>query len=188
MAGDIWNAQQYLRFEDDRLRPFLDLVTQLDADGAVHTVVDLGCAVCTRVAVSTQHMAGSLVGGVTRFAATRFARLDTSSCFGEIVRADEAQQVIESAHARKLRRNRGFSGFYDYGAGDLAKFFRPMLADSHDGHAMMVHPGHVDAELRAVDSLTDPREREWAFLMSEDFPAQLAAAGFELAEPGFTID
>ena len=43
MAGDIWNAQQYLRFENDRLRPFLDLVTQLDADGDVHTVVDLGC-------------------------------------------------------------------------------------------------------------------------------------------------
>lgn len=43
MAGDIWNAQQYLRFEDDRLRPFLDLVTQIDADGDVRTVVDLGC-------------------------------------------------------------------------------------------------------------------------------------------------
>jgi trans-aconitate 2-methyltransferase len=43
MADDIWNAQQYLRFENDRLRPFLDLVTQLDADGDVHTVVDLGC-------------------------------------------------------------------------------------------------------------------------------------------------
>ena len=43
MADDIWNAQQYLRFENDRLRPFLDLVTQLDPDGDVHTVVDLGC-------------------------------------------------------------------------------------------------------------------------------------------------
>lgn len=43
MADDIWNAQQYLRFENDRLRPFLDLVTQLDADGDVRTVVDLGC-------------------------------------------------------------------------------------------------------------------------------------------------
>jgi trans-aconitate 2-methyltransferase len=43
MAGDIWNAQQYLLFENDRLRPFLDLVTQLDADGDVQTVADLGC-------------------------------------------------------------------------------------------------------------------------------------------------
>ena len=43
MTGDLWNAQQYLRFADDRLRPFLDLVTQLDPDGDVHTVADLGC-------------------------------------------------------------------------------------------------------------------------------------------------
>lgn len=43
MAGDIWNAQQYLRFENDRLRPFLDLVTQVEPEGDVHTVVDLGC-------------------------------------------------------------------------------------------------------------------------------------------------
>lgn len=95
-----------------------------------------------------------------------------------------------SAAARRghLRTNRGFSGFYDYAAGDLAERFRTMLADAGDGHAMMVHPGHVDDDLRAVDTLTDPREREWAFLMSEDFPAQLAAAGFELAKPGFTID
>src|SRR5260221_14094110 len=46
---DIWNAQQYLKFENDRLRPFLDLVAQMDTDGAegteppdVHEVVDLG--------------------------------------------------------------------------------------------------------------------------------------------------
>lgn len=93
-----------------------------------------------------------------------------------------------AAQAKDLRRNRGFSGFYDYAAGDLATFFRPMLSDAQDGHAMMVHPGHVDAELRAVDSLTDPREREWAFLMGDEFTAQLAAAGFQLARPGFPID
>jgi len=93
-----------------------------------------------------------------------------------------------AARDKNLRKNRGFSGFYDYAAGDLARFFTPMLKGASDGHAMMVHPGHVDDALRAVDTLTDPREREWAFLMSEAFPAQLAAAGFELAPPGFLID
>lgn len=44
MGQDIWNAQQYLKFENDRLRPFLDLVAQMDGDGlAVATVADLGC-------------------------------------------------------------------------------------------------------------------------------------------------
>ena len=42
MAGDIWNAEQYLKFEKDRLRPFLDLVAQMEHDDA-ETVVDLGC-------------------------------------------------------------------------------------------------------------------------------------------------
>lgn len=99
-----------------------------------------------------------------------------------------SRSASKAAGTAHLPGNRGFSGFYDYASGDLAAYFRTMLADAGDGHAMMVHPGHVDAELRAVDTLTDPREREWAFLMSADFPAQLAAAGFELAPPGFPID
>jgi predicted glycoside hydrolase/deacetylase ChbG (UPF0249 family) len=99
-----------------------------------------------------------------------------------------SRAASKTARDRNLCRNRGFSGFYDYGAGDLAAFFRPMLTDAHDGHAMMVHPGHVDAKLCAVDSLTGPRERELAFLLGEEFPAQLAATGFELARPGFPVD
>lgn len=53
MDQDIWNARQYLKFEDDRLRPFLDLVSHMDADTAtdsdpehsseVRSAVDLGC-------------------------------------------------------------------------------------------------------------------------------------------------
>jgi trans-aconitate 2-methyltransferase len=48
MSQDIWNAQQYLKFESDRLRPFLDLVAHMDADTEIYeadvrTVVDLGC-------------------------------------------------------------------------------------------------------------------------------------------------
>jgi len=99
-----------------------------------------------------------------------------------------SRNASKAAARRNLRRNRGFSGFYDYAAGDLAHFFTPMLANAGDGHAMMVHPGHADDALRAVDSLTDPRDRELAFLRGADFPAQLAAAGFEVAPPGFLID
>lgn len=47
MAQDIWNAGQYLKFEADRLRPFLDLVAHMEPAGEgpaeVRTVVDLGC-------------------------------------------------------------------------------------------------------------------------------------------------
>ena len=64
MADDIWNAQQYLRFEDDRLRPFLDLVTQLDADGDVHTVVDLGCGPGNATALLVDWWPGARIVGV----------------------------------------------------------------------------------------------------------------------------
>jgi trans-aconitate 2-methyltransferase len=43
---DIWDATTYLRFASARLRPFLDLVTQVAArtpQPSPHTVVDLGC-------------------------------------------------------------------------------------------------------------------------------------------------
>ncbi|GAA2043620.1 methyltransferase domain-containing protein [Catenulispora yoronensis] len=43
MTGDIWNAQQYLKFADDRLRPFLDLVAQMETKDDARLVVDLGC-------------------------------------------------------------------------------------------------------------------------------------------------
>lgn len=43
---DIWDAATYLRFASARLRPFLDLITQVAARTPLpgpHTVVDLGC-------------------------------------------------------------------------------------------------------------------------------------------------
>lgn len=47
MGQDIWNAGQYLKFEADRLRPFLDLVAHMEPAGdeptEVRSVVDLGC-------------------------------------------------------------------------------------------------------------------------------------------------
>jgi predicted glycoside hydrolase/deacetylase ChbG (UPF0249 family) len=92
-----------------------------------------------------------------------------------------------AARTRGLRSNRGFSGFYDYGAGSLAEFFRPMMKDAQDGHLMMVHPGHVDEALRAVDSLVEPRQAEFNYLMSEQFLQDLAAIGATLAPPGHLL-
>jgi len=63
-----------------------------------------------------------------------------------------------------------------------------MLNGAGDGHLMMVHPGHIDAELRAVDSLIEPRQSEWDYLSGAKFPEDLARSGFALADPGFLID
>jgi predicted glycoside hydrolase/deacetylase ChbG (UPF0249 family) len=45
----------------------------------------------------------------------------------------------------------------------------------------MCHPGVVDSELQRLDPLTHLREREYAYLASEAFPALLKARGVTLA-------
>ena len=46
---------------------------------------------------------------------------------------------------------------------------------------VMCHPGFVDAELERLDPLTTQREREYAYLAGEAFPAVLRAHGVALA-------
>ena len=47
----------------------------------------------------------------------------------------------------------------------------------------MCHPGFVDAELEALDSLTTLREQEFAYFSSNAFPQVLDEQGFALASP-----
>ena len=45
----------------------------------------------------------------------------------------------------------------------------------------MCHPGVVDAELERLDPLTRLREREYAYLLGDEFPLKLAEHGIALA-------
>ena len=45
---------------------------------------------------------------------------------------------------------------------------------------LVCHPGHVDDELRRVDTLTTPRAREWLALSRPAFRAFLAREGIRL--------
>ncbi|HIJ39204.1 MAG TPA: ChbG/HpnK family deacetylase [Rhodospirillaceae bacterium] len=88
--------------------------------------------------------------------------------------------------AQGLRRqglpcNQGFSGFYDAKRSNLAAALPGLLRQIGDRHLLMVHPGHVDDALRAVDGLTDSRQTEWDFLMGPDFPAFLERQALVLA-------
>jgi hypothetical protein len=79
----------------------------------------------------------------------------------------------------------GFSAFEparDYGA-DFARF----LQASGAAPLIMCHPGHVDAELAAVDDAVASREVELRFLLSERLPALLEAGGLRLARLSETL-
>jgi trans-aconitate 2-methyltransferase len=65
---DQWDAKQYLRFADQRLRPFLDLVGRAEAVGfraqAPRWVADLGCGPGNATALLAERWPGAYVLGV----------------------------------------------------------------------------------------------------------------------------
>ena len=81
-----------------------------------------------------------------------------------------------------LRTNPAFAGAYGFDARvDFATLFLGFLDRLPDGGVVMCHPGFVDAQLQRLDPLTTVREREYAFLSSDGFPAMLATHGVALA-------
>lgn len=74
--------------------------------------------------------------------------------------------------------NSGFRGLYGFEPdGDVRGLMRHFLAPPADGAILMVHPARPDTVLAGIDSLVEPRYREFAYLAGPDWPADLAAAG-----------
>jgi chitin disaccharide deacetylase len=91
----------------------------------------------------------------------------------------------ERAAAHGIAVNPAFAGTYDFTtepSPDFAALFPAFLDGLPAGGLIMCHPGRVDAELERLDPLTYQREREYAYLAGEEFPALLASRGFTLAE------
>jgi predicted glycoside hydrolase/deacetylase ChbG (UPF0249 family) len=81
-----------------------------------------------------------------------------------------------------VRTNPAFAGTYSFRPdADFSRLFGEFLDGLPDGGLLMCHPGKVDHELRQLDPLTDLREREYAFFLSERFPRLLAERGYALA-------
>jgi len=78
--------------------------------------------------------------------------------------------------------NPSFAGTYDFvPQADFSALFPRFLDDLPDGGLIMCHPGVVDADLRSLDPLTELREKEYAYLAGDEFPATLAACRAALA-------
>jgi predicted glycoside hydrolase/deacetylase ChbG (UPF0249 family) len=98
-----------------------------------------------------------------------------------------SRAMRERAEALDVPTNPAFAGTYSFRPdADFAKKFPSFLDDLPDGGLVMCHPGHVDDELIRLDPLTDLREREYAYLASDAFPAVLAARGLALTRPAYT--
>jgi predicted glycoside hydrolase/deacetylase ChbG (UPF0249 family) len=97
--------------------------------------------------------------------------------------------VLSVRFRRKAARlgvvtNPAFAGAYAFRPfANFAKIFPRFLTGLPDGGLVMCHPGHVDAELQRLDTLTHLRERELAFFNSDEFPQILAEYGVALIKP-----
>ncbi len=97
--------------------------------------------------------------------------------------------ILSVAFRRKAKllgiaTNTGFAGTYTFNAkAKFAKIFSSFLSSLPDSGLIMCHPGFVDAELKALDSLTTLRTHEFAFFSSDDFPKLLADHGVALVRP-----
>lgn len=81
-----------------------------------------------------------------------------------------------------IPHNQSFRGVYDLT--DRVPFSRLVdrfIAQPKPQTLIMVHPGFVDDALRAVDPVTDQREREYAYLASDQFAHSLDQRGITLA-------
>jgi chitin disaccharide deacetylase len=86
------------------------------------------------------------------------------------------------ARALGVPTNAAFAGTYTYTAdADFASLFPRFLALMPNDGLIMCHPGRVDAELERLDPLTPLREREYDYLLSDDFPRVLAEHRVTLA-------
>ena len=71
--------------------------------------------------------------------------------------------------------NPAFAGAYDFSRKpDFGKLMRSFLDGLPAQGVVMCHPGFVDEQLLSLDPFTDQREREHAYLASEQFPVLLA--------------
>jgi len=97
--------------------------------------------------------------------------------------------VLSVAFRRKARRlgiafDPAFAGTYAFHAkAKFAEIFPRFLPGLPDGALIMCHPGFVDPELEALDSLTTLRQHELAYFNSDAFPHVLADHGVALASP-----
>ncbi len=87
----------------------------------------------------------------------------------------------QHAKARGIPVNDGFSGIYDFsGKVPYGVLFDRFTDGLRPGALIVCHPGMVDEELRILDSLTDQREVERAYFLSDDFPALLERKSLRL--------
>ena len=151
-AKDIWDAKTYLQFEDERLRPALDLIARIPHE-APKLVVDLGCGAGNALPVLAARFPSARVMGVDGSA----AMLAKAAAAGfETAQADINAWVPE-APADVIFSNAALQWL----GGHVALFPRLLECLAPGGVLAVQMPSMHAAPLRAVQERI-AREGPWA--------------------------
>jgi trans-aconitate 2-methyltransferase len=164
-----WNADQYLKFGEDRIRPCHDLLNRIASQG-VRRIVDLGCGPGNSTAVAA-----------ARWPAAEIAGLDNSSAMIDVARKDQPHRrwIFEDISSWVSNAQDRFDLVFSNAAlqwvPDHAALF-PRLLDRVDaGGALAVQ---IPADFNAL-----PHR-----LMRELSPAGIQAKEWYSHEPSFYYD
>lgn len=136
--NDLWDAQQYLKFADQRLRPFLDLVGHMDTTAfrtaGPRLVVDLGCGPGNATDLLAQMWPTATVIGV-----------------------DSSPAMIADAERFRI------PGRLDFELGDIREWQPGPAADGSPARPDLILanavlqwiPGHIDLVPRLAEMLAD---------------------------------
>jgi predicted glycoside hydrolase/deacetylase ChbG (UPF0249 family) len=85
-------------------------------------------------------------------------------------------------NAEGIKTNTDFAGVRNFTEREpYGALMRAYLKGARPGLLIMCHPGRQDDELGKIDHVTASRADELAYLAGPEFPADLAAAGCEIA-------
>jgi len=74
------------------------------------------------------------------------------------------------AKYNSIKSNDGFSGVYNFSVKKKYEYiFTNFIKDINNNHLIMVHPGVSDKILSKIDKVTISRDKEYDFLLSENF-------------------
>jgi trans-aconitate 2-methyltransferase len=186
--ADIWDAGQYLRFGDERSRPFFDLIAQIGAADPAF-VADLGCGPGHLTAVLARRWPGATVVGVDNSA----EMIATATAD---VAPERANLAFELGDVRDWRAERPVDVLVCNAVLQWVPDHGPLLLDWADrlapgGWLAFQLPGNFDQPSHAIvrELAQSPR---WRALLSDaelNRQAEDPAGYLELlARPGYQVD
>jgi len=83
------------------------------------------------------------------------------------VMGNKMKKLTES---NSIKSNDGFSGVYNFLIKEKYEYiFKNFIEDINNNHLVMVHPGVSDEILSKIDNVTISRDKEYDFLLSDNF-------------------